>query len=82
MKVLSQHIVKETKIKDLFVLCMKVLVKEVREQKWKTFKPCRQGPEVFHIFFADNLLLFREASFSQARLMEHVLADFCGVLGQ
>lgn len=32
--------------------------------------------------FADDLLLCVEASFSQARTMEHILATFCAVLGQ
>lgn len=30
-----------------------------------------------HLFFADDLLICGEASYSQARLMEHVLREFC-----
>lgn len=32
--------------------------------------------------FADDLLLCVEASFSQARTMEHIMATFCAVSGQ
>lgn len=35
-----------------------------------------------HIFFADDLLLFGEASFSQACKMEFLLAELCGIFGQ
>lgn len=34
-----------------------------------------------HIFFVDDLLLFGETSFSQARIIEFLLADFCGFQG-
>lgn len=70
----------------LFVLCMEVLgqsiSKSVSSLAWKPIRLSRQGPSVSHIFFADDLLLFGEASFSQAHLMEHVLAVFCGMSGQ
>lgn len=69
----------------LFVLCMEVLgqsiVRSVHSGAWKPVAASPRGPGVSHLFFADDLLLYGEASFSQARLMEHVLADFCGISG-
>lgn len=70
----------------LFVLCMEVLGQSIQQaidrNAWRPVRLARQGPVLSHIFFADDLLLFGEASFSQARLMEHLLADFCGLSGQ
>lgn len=66
----------------LFVLCMEVLsqmiVKAVNEKRWSPIRVARDNPGISHIFFADDLLLFGEASFSQARMMEHLLATFYG----
>lgn len=70
----------------LFVLCMEVLSQQidgaVLRKEWMALKPVPKGPKISHIFFADDLLLFGKASFSQARLMEHVLAGFCHISGQ
>lgn len=41
----------------------------------------KNGPGVFHIFFTNDLLLFGEASFSQARIMEFTLGKFYGLFG-
>lgn len=70
----------------LFVLCLEVLsqmiVRAVDTKRWQPIHVSRHGPGISHIFFADDLLLFGSASFSQARLMEHILASFCGFSGQ
>lgn len=70
----------------LLVLCMEVLsqmiIKDVDEKKWSPIRAAHDGPSLSHMFFTDDLLLFREASFSQARTMEHLLAKFCGFFGQ
>lgn len=42
----------------------------------------RGGPFVSHVFFADDLLLFGEASERQAIVMENVLRTFCQLSGQ
>lgn len=69
----------------LFVLCMEVFNRE---------SPRRLRTGVGHLLgsvsrywyipylLADDFLLVGEASFSQARLMEHILAKVCGILGQ
>lgn len=58
----------------LFILCMEVLSQrigaEVEAKRWAAVKTSRGGPPLSQIFFADDFLLFGEASFSQARLME------------
>lgn len=67
-------------------MCMEVLAQEISTsvlaRNWQPVKVAKDGPGVSHIFFADDLLLFGEASFSQARKIEHVLASFCGISGQ
>lgn len=70
----------------LFVLCMETLshriTKLVDQKCWRPIRLSRAGMHVSHLFFADDLLLFGEASYSQARLMEHVLRDFYQEFGQ
>lgn len=70
----------------LFVLCMETLShkihQEVGDNKWRPIQLSKRGPKLSHLFFADDLLLFGEASFSQTRKIEFLLADFCGYSGQ
>lgn len=48
----------------------------------ETLKASRNEPPISHLFFADDLLLFREASVHQAKCMEGVLSSFCNISGQ
>lgn len=70
----------------LFVLCMEVLGQwiqhTVETNQWRASKIKRGSPIVSHLFFADNLLLFSEASCRQSRQMHQILKDFCGESGQ
>ena len=49
---------------------------------WKPIKLSREGPSLSHIFFADDLLLFSEATVEQARVIQQCLDEFCRVSGQ
>lgn len=40
------------------------------------------GPKISHLFFADDLLLFGEASCTQAKVMHRILIEFCEESGQ
>lgn len=42
----------------------------------------RGGPRIFHLFFADDLILFAEASKSQIDVIMECLNDFCAISGQ
>lgn len=42
----------------------------------------RGGPKLSHIIFADDLILFAEASVSQIRVIRSVLERFCVASGQ
>ncbi|ONI22208.1 hypothetical protein PRUPE_2G114200 [Prunus persica] len=57
----------------LFVLCIDklshLIMEAVGKQIWKPIKAYQAGPAVSHLFFADDLILFAEASSHQARTM-------------
>ena len=57
----------------LIVLCMErlghVINKVVEEGKWKPIKLNRYCPPLTHLFFADDLLLFGEASENQMEII-------------
>lgn len=56
--------------------------KVVQYGEWKLVAPASRGPGISHIFSVDYLILCGEASFSQPRKMEHLLATLCGFSGQ
>lgn len=70
----------------LFVLCMEKLSHlinyQVAQRKWKPVKASRNGPAISHLFFADDLILFAEASVSQTDVMRECLDCFCANSGQ
>lgn len=70
----------------LFVLCMERLChligKSIVDKKWKPIKLSRGGPELSHVCFADDLILFAEASVAQIRIIRGVLETFCTASGQ
>jgi hypothetical protein len=70
----------------LFILCMEYLSLRIFEacqnKNWKSIKASRSGPSFSHLFFADDLLLFADASVKSCRTILTVLEDFCSHSGQ
>jgi hypothetical protein len=70
----------------LFVLCMDklshLILQSVSEGKWIGIKAGRRGPMVSHLIFADDLLLFGEASERQMKAVIETLECFCSMSGQ
>jgi len=70
----------------LFVLCMErlnhLIEAAVEKGDWKPIIASRGGPSVASLFFADDLILFGEASLAQARTIKNCLDTFCKASGQ
>ena len=65
----------------IFVLCIEWLSHgishAVREGSWKPIRLAKHGTPLTHLFFADDLLLFAEASIDQAYTIDAVLDNYC-----
>lgn len=70
----------------LFVLCIErlshAICSAVNAGKWKPIRLSRQGTPLTYLFFADDLLLFAEASHDQAQIINAVLGEFCCSSGE
>ncbi|XP_024190144.1 uncharacterized protein LOC112194121 [Rosa chinensis] len=70
----------------IFVLCMEKLSHLIQSAievgQWKPIKSSQSGPLVSHLFFADDLILFAEASTNQARVLKKCMDLFCSISGQ
>ncbi|GAU35137.1 hypothetical protein TSUD_394630 [Trifolium subterraneum] len=69
----------------LFVLCMEflshIIIKNIDDGLWKPVRLSRNGPPLFHLFFADDVLLFAKATKSQALIIGSTLKRFADYLG-
>lgn len=54
----------------------------VENKRWKPFPTSIRGPKVSHLAFADDLILFAEATMEQASLIKETLKLFCESSGQ
>lgn len=70
----------------LFVLCMErlghLIQDKLQNKSWHPILLSKKGPPLSHLFFADDLFHFAEASMEQAHLIQDVLQDFCTSSGQ
>lgn len=53
----------------------------MQEKEWKTIKLSKIGPPISHLFFADDLFLFGEASMHQLEVTMQCLNLFCEASG-
>lgn len=54
----------------------------VEIKQWKPFRASQSGPAISYLFFADDLVLFAEASISQAKILKWCMDEFCNQSGQ
>ena len=70
----------------LFVLCMERLNQIIEEAiiggRWRPIHASRGGPKLSNLFFADDIILFAEASCEQAGVIRECLDRFCRASGQ
>lgn len=70
----------------LFVLCMERLIhvieSAVAQRRWKPVSVCRGSPPISNLMFADDVVLFAEASIEQAQIIKECLETFCAASGQ
>ncbi|KAL5752311.1 hypothetical protein ACOSQ2_022818 [Xanthoceras sorbifolium] len=70
----------------LFVLCIEklshLIVQKISEGTWKTIKVSREGPDISHLFFANDLIIFGHATVDQAEVIKSYVDNFCAISGQ
>ncbi|CAN1153186.1 LINE-1 retrotransposable element ORF2 protein [Linum perenne] len=70
----------------LFTLCIErlsiLIFNEINQGSWLPIKLAKDGPPLSHLFFADDLMLFGEASLSQCRSISKCHDRFCLASGQ
>jgi len=70
----------------LFVACMERLSQlidaDCQAGRWKGIPVSRGGPRISHLMFANDVVLFGEASKEQASIVQACLSEFCKLSGQ
>lgn len=69
----------------IYVICMESLTHLIEEAvqvgSWKAVRASRNGPHLSNLAFADDLILFGEASMDQAKTIMTCLGKFCDMSG-
>lgn len=70
----------------LFVMCMERLNQLIEEaifhEEWRPISASKKGPLLSNLFFADDIVLFAEASIDQANVIKKCLDRFCDASGE
>lgn len=70
----------------IFVLCVErlshLINNSIERGRWKGIKLSRNSPNLSHLFFADDMVLFGEATVEHAEEMIKCLRTFCKQFGQ
>ena len=70
----------------IFIMCLEYLGLLIHDKtannSWKPIKASRFGPTFSHPFFADDLMLFSQASLKNSETIDEVLTTFCQLSGQ
>ena len=70
----------------IFVMCLErlsqIINRRVEENSWKPFSVRRNGLKISHLCFADDMLLFTEASLEQLEIVSQCMDMFCSTSGQ
>ena len=65
----------------IFIMCLEYLGllthDKTANNSWKPIKASRSGPAFSHLFFADDLMLFGQASLKNSETIDEVLTTFC-----
>ena len=70
----------------VFVACMErlshIIDAECQLGRWKPLQASRGGPQISHLMFADDVVLFAEGTVEQAQVIHDCLEQFCSISGQ
>ncbi|XP_075508178.1 uncharacterized protein LOC142545090 [Primulina tabacum] len=70
----------------IFVLCIErlshIICQAVSNGSWKPIRLSRNGPPISHLLFADDMVLYAEASIELLNIILECLNSFCSCSGQ
>lgn len=70
----------------LFALCIErlshIIEEAVNQGRWKGIQASRSSPTASHLFFADDMVLFSEATLEQVHVIKDCLKRFSEISGQ
>lgn len=70
----------------IFVLCIErlshMITEVVNRGDWKGIRVSNEGPDISHLFFVDDMVLFAKATNDQIKMILECLDNFCKCSGQ